>query len=148
MDLVEGRKSEDRSAIICHKRSSSANKELIDKSQVDSKCRMCKEKDETITHIVSACLKLAQKEYKRKRDNVAKAIHLDLWRKGEFEQTNICWDQILESVLEIGNNFYYKLLCDFRDWTDKEIQATRPDLVITDKREKSCQKVEVAIPGD
>lgn len=50
--------------------------------------------------------------------------------------------------MEIGNNFYYKLLCDFRDRTDKEIQATRPDLVINDKREKGCQKIEVAIPGD
>lgn len=34
-------------------------KGIIDKSQTDSKCRMCKEKDETITHIVSACLNLA-----------------------------------------------------------------------------------------
>ena len=49
----------------------------------------------------------------------------------------IWYDQILESVLEIGNNFYYNLLCHFSVWTDKGIQVKRPDLVIIDKREKS-----------
>ena len=31
----------------------------IDKSQTDSACRMCKTKDETTSHIVSECTKLA-----------------------------------------------------------------------------------------
>lgn len=62
---------------------------------------------------------------------------MNLWGKGGFEWNNIWYDQILESVLEIGNNFYHKLLCNFSVRTDKEIQAARPDLVIIDKREKS-----------
>ena len=39
-------------------------KKRIDKNQEDSKCRMCKEEEETTTHIISQCRKLAQKEYK------------------------------------------------------------------------------------
>ena len=46
-------------------------KASIDKSQADPKCRICKQGNETISHIVSACLKLAQKDYKRRHDNVA-----------------------------------------------------------------------------
>ena len=44
-------------------------KAKIDKSQGDSLCRKV---DESVDHIVSGCNKLAQKEYKRRYDNVAK----------------------------------------------------------------------------
>ena len=37
----------------------------INKSQEQTKCRMCSETDETINQIVSEPLKLAQKEYER-----------------------------------------------------------------------------------
>ena len=47
-------------------------KAKIDKSQGDSLCRVCRKVDESIDHIVSGCSKLAQKEYKRRHDNVGK----------------------------------------------------------------------------
>ena len=50
-------------------------KAKIDKSQGDSLCRMCRKVDESIDHIVSGCSKLAQKEYRRKHDNLGKIIH-------------------------------------------------------------------------
>ena len=36
---------------------------------------MCDWKIETIFHIVSECEKIAQKEYKRRHDNVAGIVH-------------------------------------------------------------------------
>ena len=39
-------------------------KARIDKTQQNSKCRLCNDRDETINHIISKCSKLAQKEYK------------------------------------------------------------------------------------
>ena len=39
-------------------------KKRIDKTQEDSKCRMCKEEEKTITHIICQCRKLEEKEYK------------------------------------------------------------------------------------
>ena len=56
-------------------------KTRIDKSHEDSKCRMCKEADETVTHIICQCRKLAQKEYKRRHDKVARALHWELCKK-------------------------------------------------------------------
>ena len=47
----------------------------IDKSQEQTKCRMCSKADETINHIVSECAKLAQREYKRRHDWVGRRIH-------------------------------------------------------------------------
>ena len=42
-------------------------KARIDKTQQNSKCRLCGDRDETINHIISECSKLAQ-EYKTKHD--------------------------------------------------------------------------------
>ena len=50
-------------------------KAKIDKSQGDSLCRMCRKVDESIDHIVSGCSKLAQKEYKRRHDNLGNTVH-------------------------------------------------------------------------
>ena len=47
----------------------------IDKTIDSPNCRLCGERGETVSHIVSECKKLAQKEYKRRHDNVAKAIY-------------------------------------------------------------------------
>ena len=46
---------------------------------------MCKKVDESIDHIVSGCSKLAQKEYKRRYDNLVKIVHWKLARKCNFE---------------------------------------------------------------
>ena len=60
-------------------------KAKVDKSQGDSLCRVCRKVDESIDHIVSRCSKLAQKEYKRRHDNLGKIAHWKLARKCNFE---------------------------------------------------------------
>ena len=47
-------------------------KAKIDKSQGDPLCRVCRKVDESADHIVSGCSKLAQKDYKRRHDNLGK----------------------------------------------------------------------------
>ena len=64
-------------------------KAKIDKSQGDSLCRKCREVDESIDHITSGCSKLAQKEYKRKHDNLGKIMHRKLARKCNFEAGDV-----------------------------------------------------------
>ena len=43
-------------------------KARIDKTQQNSECWLCGDRDETINHIISECNKLAQKEYKTRHD--------------------------------------------------------------------------------
>ena len=73
------------------------------------------------------------------------------WRRqstGISQEKRLAWAKkwryhVLERVLENSNN--YRRFWDFIVWTDKEIQATRPALVIIGKREKSCQIIDIAI---
>ena len=53
-------------------------KHNIDKTAQSPLCRMCDKKNETISHIVSECEKLAQKECKRRHDNVVRIVHWKL----------------------------------------------------------------------
>ena len=58
----------------------------IDKSIDSSLCRMCGKGIKSLQHIVSECEILAQKEYKRRHDNVAKKIHWDLCKRNGLER--------------------------------------------------------------
>ena len=86
MDMTERRKYQkaDRVTYCGSTRTGIKNeciKAKIDRSQEDSKCRRCKAADETVSHIVSECSKLAQKEYKRQHDWVGRRIHWEVCRK-------------------------------------------------------------------
>ena len=65
---------------------------------------------ETISHLVSECGKIAQKEYKRNLDNVARYVHGQLCDKGGFERADKWYEQQTEAVIENEN---FKLLWDF-----------------------------------
>ena len=95
-------------------------KARIDKTQQNSKCRLCGDRDETINHIISECSKLAQKEYKARHDWVGKVIHWEMCRKFQFDHTNKWYTHNPAPVLE---NDSHKLLWDFNIRTDHLIPA-------------------------
>ena len=102
-------------------------KARIDNTQQNSKCRFCRDRDETTSHIWSKCRKLAHKEYKSRYGWVGKVIHKELYKKFKFENTNKWYMHKPESVLE---NDTCKLLWDFEIQKYHLISARRPDLVI------------------
>ena len=120
-------------------------KAKIKKTRDSALCRMCKNKDETVSHIISECSKIAQNEYKNRHDRVATAVHWGLCKKYQLPHTNNWYDHRAEPVTE---NEEVKLLWDFSLRTDKVIEARRPDIVLVDKIKKSCIIIDVAVPGD
>ena len=60
----------------------------IDKTADSPTCTLCKERGETVSHIVSEYKKLAQMDYKRRHDNVAKMIHWRLCEKFILEKSD------------------------------------------------------------
>ena len=72
-------------------------------------------------------------------------VHWKLARKCNFEAGDKWYEHEPKSVLE---NEDYKILWDFSIQTDNVIEARRPDLVVVDKKEKSCKIIDFAIPGD
>ena len=112
-------------------------KARTDKTQQNSKCRLCGDRDETINHTISECSKLAQKEYKARHDWVGKMIHWEMRKKSKFDHANKWYMHNPAPVLESDT---HKLLWDFNIQTDHLISARRPDLIIiNEKRRKSAK---------
>ena len=124
-------------------------KSNIDREDVSSKCRMCRERDETIAHVVSECQKLAQREYKSCRhDKVAAILHWYLCKKFEFG----CDDKYYNHMVTKDNKVLEKdqvlLLWDFSIQTETRIDHNKPDIMMKNKKKKSCQIIDVAYPFD
>ena len=119
-------------------------KARIDKTQQNSKCMLCGDRDETITPIISECSKLTQ-EYKARHDWVGKVIHWEMCKKFKFDHTNKWYMHNPAPVLE---NDTHKLLWDFNIQTDNLIPARRPDLMIINKKKRICKIVDFAVPAD
>ena len=105
----------------------------IDKTQQNSRCILCGDKDETINHIISECSKFAQKEYKARHDWVSKVIHGKMSKKLKFDHMNKWYMHNRESIPE---NETHKLLWDFDIQTDHLFLARRPDLIIINNKKR------------
>ena len=88
-----------------------AIKTKIDKTAIDSKCRLCKEKEETIDHLVSACSKIAQTDYRDRHNKVASMLHWNLCKKYQLPAADKWWEHKTEKVLQ---NNEAKILWDFK----------------------------------
>ena len=120
-------------------------KHKIDETAQSPLCRMCDKKSETISHIVSECEKLAQKEYKRRHDNVAKIVHWRLCGKYNLKRSEKWYERAPEGVVE---NEEVKILWDVMIQCDREIKARKPDIVVVNKNERSRAIIDIATPGD
>ena len=74
-------------------------KAKIGKRQKDTLCRLCEKADESIDCFVSGCSNLAQKEHKRRHDNLGKIVHWKLARKCNYEAGDKWYKHEPESVL-------------------------------------------------
>ena len=106
---------------------------------------MCKHADETISHIVSECSKLAQSEYKGRHDRLATAVHWCLAKKFGFPVSDQWYQHRAEGTIE---NDKVKLCWDLNIYTDHVIAARRPDIVVVNKETNECLLIDIAVPGD
>ena len=90
-------------------------------------CRLCKEKTESVTHIVSACSNLAKNQYRKRHDKLGKKIHWLLCKKFLID-CNEKW--FLHEPELVQENERCKLLWDFTIQTDKVLEHRRPDIVM------------------
>ncbi|CAB4022312.1 Hypothetical predicted protein [Paramuricea clavata] len=117
----------------------------IDRTVESPLCRLCGEKGEHITHLISECKKLAQKEYKRRHDNVARIVHWKLCGLFQLEKAEKWYEHQPNGVIESDN---VKILWDFNIQCDHVIECRRPDIVVVLKKEKECKIIDIAVPGD
>ena len=115
-----------------------AIKAKIDKTQAESKCRLCGKVDETVRHIVCESPMLVQREYKKRHDWVGRKI--GVCRKVGFDVNEKWYKHESEKVVE---NNSWKILQDVEVQTDHVIEARRPDMVIIDKTKNEFKIIDV-----
>ena len=106
---------------------------------------MCSQRGETVQHIISESNKLAQREYQIRHDTVAKLVHWKLCEKHNLERKEKWYDHCPEGAVEDDD---VKIIWDLSIQCDNVIEAGRPDLILVDKKAKSCVIIYVAISGD
>ena len=102
---------------------------------------------------------MAQKEYKRRKDNAAKKVHWNLCKKNRLEYTEKWYEHVPEGAVE---NDEVKLLWDVNIQCDNVniqcdnvniqcdnvMEARKPDIVVVDKKEHKGKIIDIAVPVD
>lgn len=97
---------------------------------------MCGEREETISHVVAECKKLAQKQNKVWRhDKVAAVIHWTMFERYNVTHKGKWYDHNPGRVLE---NEDVKVLWDFSIQTDHKLEYNKPDIVVFEKMKREC----------
>ena len=78
-------------------------------------------RNETISHMVSECDKLDQKEYKQRHDSVGNYVHWQFCEKLRFNRARLLYEHEPGSVFQNKN---YKSLRDFTIQCDHTIART------------------------
>ncbi|CAH3188416.1 unnamed protein product [Porites evermanni] len=67
--------------------------------QVESKCRLCSQHEETVDHIVSGCEVLAKTEYISRHNNAAAYLHWSICKDHDIEITDKWYEHEPETVI-------------------------------------------------
>ena len=116
-----------------------AIKNSIDPQDLFPLCRLCKEKVESVAHIVILCSVTAGNQYRKRHDKLRKKVYwltVLLMHKWFSDQ--------LEPVLE---NDKCKILWDFAIQADKEIEHQKSDNAVIEKDVKDCKIIDIAFLG-
>ena len=118
-------------------------KAKIDKTQAESKSRLCGKMNETMRHIVCECPTSTQREYKRRHDWMGRKIHWEVCTKIGLGVSEKWYKHKPEKVVEDDS---WKILQDVKIQTDHVIEVRRPDMVIIDKTKNECKIIDFACP--
>ena len=109
-----------------------------------SLCRMCSKKVETVSRIISECREPAQREHKRRHENVSGYVYWELSGKSDLERAEKWYEHKPDGGVE---NEEYKILWDMKIQFDKVTEGRKPDLVFINKEQKEVKMI-IAVPGD
>jgi len=107
-------------------------------------CRLCKEKNETVTHVVSGCKMLAANKYTFRHNQVATYVHWNILRDRGIEVTKNWLHHKPITTVTIDD---VTIMWDLPIITDKKVMTNRPEIMIHDSKNKSCKIINIAIPA-
>lgn len=119
-------------------------KHILKEDLLNDKCRKCEKSSETIEHVIGSCTSLANTQYLRRHDNVAKLVYQQIAiNKLLITKYTPYYKYDPPEVIE---NEQYKIYWDREIRTDIKIAANRPDIVLYDKKEKVVELIDISIP--
>jgi hypothetical protein len=119
-------------------------KNKILKEEVDSKCWLCKQHEETIDHLTSECPILAKNEYLMGHDKVGAHLHYSICKAVGIETTDMWYTHTPKPVRE---HEAVTVIWNQGVQTGREVVANKPDIIIKNKKEKKWILIDVAIPA-
>jgi hypothetical protein len=106
---------------------------MMMKQDIESRCRLCKQYEETIDRLISGCPTLAKNEYIIRHDKVCTHLHYSICKKLGIETAENWYSHMPTSVTEHED---VTVLWNQGIQTDREVLANRPDIIIKNKRTK------------
>ena len=105
------------------------------KEEIESKCRLCKQHEETIDYLNLGWPILAKNEYLMRHDTVCTHLHYSICKTLGIETADKWYTHMHKPVYEEGD---VTVLWNQAVHTDREVTANRLDIIIKNKKEKTC----------
>ena len=116
------------------------------KNGTNPNCRFCSKHVETVDHLVSGCPVLTPTEYVKRHDRVGQYLHWCICNDYGIEvEAKNWWEHHPPDVVGSNN---VTILWDFPINTDRTIKANRPDIVVKDRKAKTCLLIDMSVPSD
>jgi len=115
------------------------------KEEIENKCRLCKQHEETIDNLNSGCPILGKNEYLKRHNKFCTHLHYSIRKALGIETTDKWYTHVTKPVYEEGD---VTVLWNQAVHTGREVTTNRPDIIIKNKKEKTCTLIDVAIPAD
>jgi hypothetical protein len=117
-------------------------------TEVDNKCRLCRQFDETIDHIISACTILAKEQYIKRHDRVSAQLHFNICKETGVQLDTKNWYEHVPKTVETSRGGKVTILWNQKIQTDRTIHSNKPDIVIRDYENGICMLIDIEIPRD
>ena len=117
------------------------------KEDCKEECRMCGDHPETVGHLVSACSKLAQTEYRRRHDKMGLRVYWEVCGVYGLKRSEQ-WHLEVPDGVRKSDDGMVEIWWDQTVSTPNKYDANRPDMMIVDRKSKEWFMVDFSVPLD
>ena len=108
---------------------------------------MCGDHPETVGHLVSACSKLAQTEYRRRHDKMGLRVYWEVCGVYGLKRSEQ-WHLEVPDGVRKSDDGMVEIWWDQTVITPTKFKSNRPDMLIIDRRSNKWFMVDFAVPFD
>ena len=114
----------------------------------DGRCRVCKEQNETVEHLVAGCKMLAGSEYLNRHNRALMVLAVAWAKEHKLIGEGVIWYDEKWDRGTVLENEEAKLVWDFEFKLRKTTTARRPDLILELKSRKKIFICDMACPQE